>query len=280
MLKRPRLFRLLGWFLGIAIALSLLAWAVLHLHTEKLLQGETLWQPAAALPHGDRARGERLGRILGCSGCHGEDLGGRVFADIPNVVRLVAPNLTAARNRYDEAAFQRLMRTATKADGRIAVSMPNKSHQRLNDQELADLWAYIGSVPEVDDALPATSIRPLARIGIVTGEYDIDDLRADAPESPAVLADRLHADPGRRLMQVACGECHGVDLAGSPKDAVPPLAVLKGYSQEQFVRLMHEGKTAAGVDSATGFMSGVARHRFAVLTEDEVRAMKDYIDGL
>lgn len=171
------------------------------------------------------------------------------------------------------------MRAATKADGRLAVSMPNKAHQRLNDQELADLWAYIHSLPEVEDELPATSIRPLARIGIVTGEYDVDDLRADAPESAMVLADRQHPDPGRRMLQLACGECHGVHMAGFPEDAVPPLAVLKGYSQEQFVRLMHEGKTAAGVDSASGMMSRVARHRFSILTEDEVRAMKEYIDG-
>lgn len=88
--------RIFGWVLAAMAAALFAAWAALHVHTERLLQGEPLWQPAAALPHGDPARGERLGRILGCSGCHGEDLGGRVFADIPHIVRLVATNLTVA----------------------------------------------------------------------------------------------------------------------------------------------------------------------------------------
>lgn len=277
--KQRRWARVLGWGFGALVAVLLVAWGALYLHTERLLQGESLAPPVAALPDGDAARGERLGRVLGCSGCHGEGLEGQVFADIPHVALLVAPNLTRVRTQYDEAAFLRLMRAGTKLDGRVAVVMPNKSHQRLTDQELADLWAFIRSVPAVENALPATTIRPLARVGILTGDYDIDELRADAPESATVLADRRHADPGRRLMQVACGECHGIDFAGDLDNAVPPLAVLKGYTPEQFLRLMHEGKTAAGVDSATGFMSGVARYRFSVLTEDEVRAMKAYIDG-
>lgn len=279
MRKRRKWVRVFGWAAGSLAAILLLAWGALYLHTERLLQGASLPPPVASLPDGDAARGERLGRVLGCSGCHGEGLEGQVFADIPHVALLVAPNLTRARTRYDEAAFLRLMRAGTKANGRVAVVMPNKAHQRLTDQELADLWAYIRAVPATDDALPQTTIRPLARVGILTGDYDIDELRADAPESAAVLADRLHADPGRRLMQVACGECHGIDFAGDPENAVPPLAVLRGYTPEQFLRLMHEGTTAAGVDTATGFMSGVARYRFSVLTEGEVRAMKDYIDG-
>lgn len=280
MLVHRRWLRATAWVFGSLVALLLVAWAALHLHTERLLQGESLPSPLATLPQGDAVRGKRLGQVLGCSGCHGEALDGNVFMDVPLVAHVVAANLTTARDRYDEAAFLRLMRAGTKADGRIALVMPNKAHQRLTDQELADLWAYLHSVPQVTDTLTATRVGPLGRFGIVTGEYAIDDLRADPPESAAVLTDRLDNNPGRRLLQVACGECHGVDLAGSPKDAVPPLLVLKGYSQAQFLRLMHEGKTAAGVDSATGFMSEVARSRFTALTEEEVVAMKSFIDGM
>lgn len=272
--------RITAWLLGAFVALLLLAWAALHLHTERLLQGASLPPPLATLPQGDVARGKRLGQVLGCSGCHGEALGGNVFMDEPLVARLVAVNLTRVRDRYDEAAFLRLMRAGTKPDGRLALVMPNKAHQRLTDQELADLWAYLHAVPRVADSLPASRVGPLGRVGVLTGQYDIDELRADPPESHVVLAERLESPPGKRLLQVACGECHGVDLAGSPRDAVPPLAVLKGYSQAQFLRLMHEGKTAAGVDSATGFMSRVARHRFTALTAEEVAAMKAFIDSM
>ena len=278
--QHRRWLRIAGWFAATVVVLLLLAWLALHAHTERLLQGASLPPPLATLPQGDAVRGKRLGQVLGCSGCHAETLGGNVFMDVPHVARLVAPNLTRVRDRYDEAAFLRLMRAGTKADGRIALVMPNKAHQRLTDQELADLWAYVGAAPVVADSLPESRIGPLARVGILSGQYDIEALRADPPESPGVLADRLAGVPGRRLLQVACGECHGVDLAGSAKDAVPSLRVLKGYTHAQLLRLMHEGKTAAGGESATGFMSRVARHRFTALTEAEVRAMKDYIDGI
>jgi hypothetical protein len=42
------------------------------------------------------ARGEHLLRIYGCQECHGADLSGRVFADIP-LGHFVAPNLTSGQ---------------------------------------------------------------------------------------------------------------------------------------------------------------------------------------
>ena len=43
------------------------------------------------------ARGRHLTQILGCTACHGENLAGRVMADIPAVGRLVSANLTAGK---------------------------------------------------------------------------------------------------------------------------------------------------------------------------------------
>jgi mono/diheme cytochrome c family protein len=262
--------------LGVLAGLLVLTWGALYFYTEHEMQGTEL-PVVATLPKGDAAAGKRLAKIQGCSGCHGAQLQGDVLAEIPNVVRLIAPNLTRARDRYDQAAFLRLMRAGTKADGRLALVMPNKAHQRLTDQQLADLEAFMRSVPAVDDQLPPSKIYPLARIGIVTGEYNLDEMRADTPESAVVLADRTQTNRVRHFVQTTCSECHGLDMQGDAKEEVPPLFIARAYSDEQFLRLMHEGKTLAGTDTASGFMSEVARSRFSGLTAQEVAAMKAFL---
>jgi cytochrome c553 len=264
---------------AIVLAIAALAWAGLHWHTDRLLYvADAPGLPP--LPAGNAVEGQRLARVLGCSGCHDQDLGGGVVLAIPWTARLVASNLTQARQRYDDGAFQRLLRTGAKSDGRLALMMPNKAFQRLDDQQVADVLAFLRSVPPVERELPPTWIGPLARLGIVLGEYQLDDFRADPPESPAVLADRRGSDRGRHLAQVACSECHGMDLTGGPLDGVPALHVAKAYSAREFERLMREGITKAGGDSATGMMSAVARYRFSALHGEEIDALKAYLDRL
>ncbi len=261
-----------------AIAFALvLALAGLHFHTERLMRVEA-GPSLPALPPGDAQEGQRLARVLGCSGCHTKTLAGQVFAHIPYTAQLVASNLTEARERYDDAAFQRLFRTGAKVDGRLAVGMPNKAFQRLRDDQLADVIAYVRSVPRVEAKPPGSWYSPLARLGMATGELDLEPLRADPPESADVLADRNTTDRGRHLAQVVCGECHGLDLLGYPEEGSPSLQIAKAYSTEEFDRLLREGITKAGAESATGLMSGVARDRFVALHPEEVSVLKRYLD--
>lgn len=265
---------------GALAALAGVAYGGVHLYTESALKARPPPVAFGQLPAGDAGEGARLAHVLGCRACHTPDLGGQVMDDIPHVARIVAPNLTRRRDAYDQAAFLRLMRTGTKADGRLALVMPNKGHQRLTDAQLADLFVYLHSVPVVDRELPPFQLRLLARLGIVLGKYDLEELRADAPESPAVLADRNEADRGRHLALVVCSECHGVDFAGFPEEGSPPLIIAKAYSEAEFVRLMREGLTKAGTASASGLMSEEARVRFVHFTDDEIRDLKAFLDRL
>lgn len=266
--------------LGALAGLLGIAYAGVYLYTERALRVPPPAVALGQLPAGEVEEGARLARVLGCRGCHTSDLGGQVFVDIPNVARLVAPNLTRLRDVYDEPAFLRLMRTGAKADGRLALVMPNKAHQRLTDRQLADVFAYLNSVPAVEREPPTTRLRPLGRLGIVLGKYDLEELEADVPESPVVLADRNEADRGRHIALVACTECHGVNFAGFPEEGNPPLAVAKAYTDAEFVRLMREGLTKAGKQSESGLMSEVARGRFAHFTDEEIASLKGFLDRL
>ncbi len=217
--------------------------------------------------------------MLGCTACHGRDLGGAVFVEIPRAARLVAPNLTVTRQRYGADGLHRVLRAGVRDDGRMTLVMPNRAFQRLTDQQVADVIAYLLEAPAVEHQLPPTWFGLLGRLGVVLGQFPVEDGKADPPESAAVLADREHSDRGRHLAQVVCGECHGLDFGGLPEEGVPPLEVVRTYSLEEFTRLMRDGLTRAGGETATGFMSEVARYRFTALTDDEIAAVKAYFDG-
>ena len=143
-----RVLRILGRTLIGLAALVAITLTGIYIETARRLEVAP-WTPTAPLQQGDIAEGARLAKVMGCRGCHTETLRGGDFVEEPHVFKLVAPNLTQARARYDDAAWQRLFRTGAKANGSLAVGMPVKAFQRLTDREVADLVAYVRSVPEV-----------------------------------------------------------------------------------------------------------------------------------
>jgi mono/diheme cytochrome c family protein len=274
-----RLAKWLGAGLAVLVLLGGAGLGVLYATTQSQLRRPEM-QVTAVLPVGDPKEGARLAQVLGCRGCHQDDLSGAVFMEQPNVLRLVAPNLTRVRDDYDAAAWVRLMRTGTKADGTLAIGMPNAAHQRLTDREIADLVAYVRAAPRVDTAgLGTTRLWPLARLGMVTGKFRVETLAGDTPESPQVLAQRGTQDRGEHLAYIACSGCHGADLEGGDAAThhAPPLKVTKAYDARSFARLLRTGTTLAGTDSATGMMSQVSRRHFSSLTDGEIADLHAYL---
>ena len=264
-------------FLLIAIAVVSAAYAGLYFYTQPMLRASGS-DAVAKLPRGDANRGKRLATIVGCRSCHGPDLGGKRFIAEDYVFRLVAPDLTRARERYDDAAFVRLFRTGAKVGGNLALGMPTQMQQRMTDAEVADIIAFVRSVPT--SAAPvqeSTRLYPLARIGLVMGKYHPHD--GDPAESEQVLLDRQERNRGRHLAQIACAECHGGEFEGNSGMGAPALAIAKGYSRNQFTRLLHTGTTLAGTESKTGLMTEMARERFTAMTDAETRDLHGFLTG-
>ncbi|UHQ20286.1 cytochrome c [Lysobacter sp. KIS68-7] len=272
-----RALRILGKTLLVLGVLAGLALGVVYFKTQSMLKVAP-YSPQVGLRQGDVAEGARLARVMGCRGCHTNDLTGDEFISEPNVFVLVAPNLTREREKYDDRAWLRLFRTGAKADGQLAVGMPIDGFQRLTDQEVGHLVAYVRSVPRRENpTLGRTHLYPLARIGLLTGKFNLEDIAGDIPDSPKVLAQRDSADRGEHIAHTACVECHGPDLQGGGELHTPPLIVAKGYSPDKFARLMRTGLTAAGTESASGLMSDMGRRRFSALTDEEVADLHRYL---
>jgi hypothetical protein len=55
--------------------------------------------------------------------------------------------------------------------------------------------------------------------------------------------------------------------------------VAKAYTPDQFLRLMRTGEVATGGKSATGLMSAMAEWRFNAMTDEEIKALKAFLDA-
>ena len=223
------------------------------------------------------AEGERIARLAGCLHCHGEKLNGGLVEDIPNLVRLVAPNISVRLPEYSDAQLATLLRKGVKADGSSVLFMPSEMYRHLGDEDLAQLIAFLRTVPATAEGVQEkTQVRIIGRTLIAMGEFKTSALAIQT--LPAAFNTFDAKDPeshGRYLTMNFCSECHGQNLEGFAPISAPPLDVVKGYSAEQFARLMHDG-VALG-DRRTKLMSPTSQVRFSQFTPDEVAAVYAFL---
>jgi mono/diheme cytochrome c family protein len=149
----------------------------------------------------------------------------------------------------------------------------------LLDADLARIIAYVRTVPQADGIAGKSEIRPVGRMILALGQFKsgpdstVDLKSADIPVDAADPLAR-----GRYLVMSACSECHGQDLAGREDAHSPPLSVAKGYSAEDFAKLMHDGTALGG--RKTELMSPTAVARFSALNRDEVSAIHTFLQTL
>jgi mono/diheme cytochrome c family protein len=236
--------------------------------------------PAAVQP-GDAVEGERIARRVGCTGCHKKDGRGAELWDRPGKYVVRSANLTVVRARYDDAGIKALLREGRTHDGHAPFGMPIFMLQRMSDREIADVTAWMRALPPVENpGLQPNWQSPEVARQIADGTFPEDDYLPDkgVPALPVPPTDPLAL--GQHIAYTACTECHGRDLNGwGPEDDAPSLIVAKGYTADKFARLMRTGEVATGGKSRTGFMSEVARERFAPMTDAEISALKAYLDS-
>ena len=269
------------WFGRIAVALIVLAvvfGTVVWIGSELVLRKLYAGSPAVAptLP-GDVESGKHWAAILGCTSCHDLALQGSVMEEEDFWMGLLAaPNVTIQRKLYDDAALARLLRDGVKHDGHGVDTMPSNAFHYANDQTIADVIAFVRSVPDSGDVQPKLTYGPLARWNFLTGEWK---LMPEEIRTSRIGDERLRgASSGRYIAVLACGECHGLDQKGSPDGGTPNLAVAKAYSLEEFTHLMRTGEAKGGRKLRT-LMAATARRRFSVFSDNEIAALKSFLDA-
>jgi mono/diheme cytochrome c family protein len=273
------------WFKRVllgAAGLALLVIAAFYASSEYIIKQHYTAEPRAlnladveTLP----GEGERLARVFGCyRGCHGQHMEGSVAFEDPAFLRAVAPSLKDAVRTYDMQQLEALVRQGVRPDGRSVWAMPSGSFASMTDRHLAEILGFIRDYPEHERAadLPDFKFYAGGRLAVLTGLMEAQ--AAIATRFKPLESDHL-SDPmvqGRYFALNACSECHNTTLDGF-EGFTPSLAVARGYSREQFRRLMSEG---IGVgDRQLGLMSEVAKMRFSHFNAAEVDALYDYLQS-
>ena len=240
------------------------------------------------------ARGKHLVEATyGCGECHGADFGGGVMVDDAAVGKILGPNLTTGTGsrtlKYTAADWDRMVRHGVKPDG-TGSPMPSKDFFSMSDQELSDIVSYIRTMPPVNKEVPSVALGPVGKMLVATGGFVISadqhptkHVIEHAKVPPPAVAD---ATFGKHLAQT-CSGCHRDNFAGGPMISGapdwPPAANLTptglaGYTYEDFVRVMREGKRKNGAALLEPMAS---MPKFAKnMTEVEMQALWAYIKDL
>ena len=225
---------------------------------------------AAALKHG-----ERMSWMLGCKGCHGENLQGtNVTADVPNLGDMNAPNLTLLLANYSDADLDKVVRHGVPKDGREFWFMPSETFQYVSDADFAALITYLRTVKPGGKPMPPIRKGPKFLDDVAKGAYTNAPgmIKRFQASQPADLGES-HA-LGRYIAMTTCTECHNSELQGY-EGFSPNLDLAGAYSADELTTLLTTGKGKIKPD--LGLMSETAKHRFSKLTPRERTAIVAYI---
>ena len=167
--------------------------------------------------------------------------------------------------------------------------MPSRVWYYLSDEDLADLIAYLKTLPPVDNELLRSDLGPLGRVMLALGQLppeltapdvlviDHDGPRPIAPE-PGVTVEY-----GEYLART-CALCHKANFNGGmiTTDAeylapnLTPGGELHYWSEEDFMITLHTGVTPGGKH----LKSAMPWKYFGQMTDDELKAVWMYLQSL
>ncbi len=230
-------------------------------------------------------RGEHLMTIWGCANCHTEALGGKVLIEAGPFAYLVASNLTSGVGGltadYQLTTFERAVRHGVGWDGRLLMIMPVMDYRNIVDADVAALFAYLKSVPAVDNLVAGRQLGPIGRFASLL-------VAAELFPASAMMHDNVHlkevepsmtADYGGYLAGI-CSGCHGLDFSGiednGPNLTADPKTGIGSWSVDDFKRALQQGQRPDGaiLDSTMPW------YVFDKMTVDEVEAVWMFLQGL
>lgn len=272
----------IGILLGVALTLG----AVLVLIGRSRLHHKyqvTATLPPEAVAGASAEIGARIVVTRGCTECHAEGFGGKLFLDIPPGL-IVAPNLTRGRGgvggRYASLDdWNRAVRYGVRPDSSLITPfMPYNYFNRLSESDAASVAAYLASLPSVDNQLPPTKMRSLGYLILGTPGMNPKSRLSDLHKPRTTPAPGPTADYGRYLASTTCVGCHSENMLGGPHFdpaglPAPGLSHVGAWSAEEFTRALRTG-VAPGERQLSDWMPWKL---YANFTDEELRALHEYL---
>jgi cytochrome c553 len=268
------------YVLGVLLVLAILIAAYIWIASTQALNARVEPAPERLVPASEASlqEGQHLLLSRACAECHGPDLRGTKFFDVPNVATLYAPNLTIIARQASDQQLAQAIRQGIGHDGQSLLVMPSESYANLTDGEVAALIKAIRAEPAGGEPTPPRRIGPLGRIGLAAGKFKmapqlVDDYAAaQAADLGSGFAE------GRHIAVTVCSGCHGSTLSGKeaePGTMAPDLTIAGSYDLLAFKRLMRDGLPPSGKELK--MMTGVSRKAFAHFTDSEIAELHAYL---
>lgn len=235
-------------------------------------------------------RGRYLYASRGCADCHGQDGAGHLFLDDGKGMRIAGPHISpgpgSVTKWYDAQDWERSIRHGVGPGGRPLMVMPSEDYNRLTDDDLAALVAWLRSMP------PAVGGGPILDLPLPVKAFYGFGLMPDAADKinhalpPAEpVAEGVNPAHGAYVANM-CKGCHGAGLTGGKIPGSPPdwpqaanlhpgNTMARYATPEALMQLFKTGKRPDG--SAVRVMPfGSLRE----INETDVRALHLYLSGL
>jgi cytochrome c553 len=297
-----RIIKRVGIGLGVATGLVAVAagtsWAI---SARKLAEKHPLPPESLVVPSDSAtlARGAHLVNVVAkCGGCHGADLGGKLFIDGGPLGVVYSANLTRGRGGvardYTDADWVRAIRHGLRRDGTSLLVMPSEDYVLLEEQDLAAIIAYVKRVPPVDRELDRTRLRVVGHALVAAGKLDIlsasKAAKVAAAASSGGYGSAVPAGPtkeyGAYLARAGgCMGCHGPGLSGGRHPGQPetePAAAnltptgLGTWKEADFLVAMRTGRRPDG-STITDFMPWKTVGK---MSDEELRALWLFLESV
>ena len=236
-------------------------------------------------------RGRHFVETIGlCQECHGENYEGEILGEDLLFGRVAPPNLTSGKGGIGESLtdidYVRAIRHGVGSDGKALLIMPSEAFNRIGDEDLGAMIAYLKSVPPVDNEVPQSSARLIARILTVFDDealFAANKIDHDAPR-PSAPSIGVTVEYGEYLATV-CTICHGENLAGGslPDDFnvsapnITPAGVLSVWTESDFISTIRTGVTPGRNKLDEEDMPW---KRFGLMSDDELKAIWLYLQSV
>jgi mono/diheme cytochrome c family protein len=226
--------------------------------------------------------GQRIARVLGCFGCHGQDLTGEDWSE-PGFGTLWTANLTTSAPRYSDEQLAGVIRGGERPDGSELWEMPSHLFTKVTADDMTALIAFVRSKPPNGADRPSPVFEDGARREMAAGTFKSSrtEVSEQGDQWPPEAGEQ-HA-LGRYIVRATCAECHGMNLeGGQPTPEATPRpnlrVIISAYDAPAFERLLRTGKALG--DRELKMMSGVARGRYSHLTTAELSAVHGYLTAI
>ncbi len=170
-------------------------------------------------------QGRYLFNTRGCADCHGANGGGKTVIKEGQML-VNSPNITTGANSvttaYQVEDWVRTVRHGVKPNGTPIMIMPSEDYNRLTDNDMAAMIAYVKQLPPAAGSEPVvqlpTPVKVLYAFGAVKDAAEKID-HTLPPSTPVAAA--VSVEHGAYVANTCMG-CHGARLSGGKVPGAPP----------------------------------------------------------